>query len=109
MPPDPGRAARLAAMQTQLALQYRSHMAADVAFFEQELGRRPLDRDALRRRAHRIRGAAGSFGFADVGALAHELEEACSAEPGPAGMRLLNRLRLHASLDGEIGYELGSS
>jgi HPt (histidine-containing phosphotransfer) domain-containing protein len=61
--------------------------------------------DDARRAAHRLRGSAGTYGFAALGALAAAIEELLLAEPaGPSGearervTRLAGELQAQAHL-----------
>lgn len=67
--PDPATLALI----TEARAQFAATLPAKATAVLELLGRRAWD--GARRAAHRLRGSAGTYGFAEVGAAAASLEE----------------------------------
>lgn len=50
------------------------------------------DYEAIRTTGHRMKGLAGSFGFPDIGAVGHRLEQAAQSRDREAIRREIDRL-----------------
>ena len=62
----------------------------DVAMMQDALGKG--DYEAIRTTGHRMKGLAGSFGFPDIGAVGHRLEQAAQSRDREAIRREIDRL-----------------
>jgi len=84
--PDPATLALMAEARAQFA----AALTAKATTLVEILGRRAWD-DA-RRAAHRLRGSAGTYGFAEVGAAAASLEEGLLEAGGAPSPEVVARL-----------------
>jgi len=91
MPSDEQRD-RLLSAQRALGERYRATLAGDAAFFEHCLVEGNVHFEAVRRRAHRIRGAAGSFGFHELTEVAGLVDDADEGEQAERCARLIEVL-----------------
>lgn len=82
--------------------QFRARLTADRAALAVALSTGA--RDALRRAAHGLAGAAGVFGFAEIGESAQRVEQAVDEDADSAALEGLT-----ASLLARIDAELGSA
>jgi HPt (histidine-containing phosphotransfer) domain-containing protein len=100
--PDPSIEAALAAVRAQFA-EALPEKAANVG----ALLARGAWEDA-RRAAHRLRGSAGTYGFAPLGAVAAAIEELLIAEPAGPGEETRGRLeRLAGDLQAQADLAAG--
>jgi HPt (histidine-containing phosphotransfer) domain-containing protein len=84
--PDPSIDAALAAVRAQFALALPDKAANVRALLARGAW------DDARRAAHRLRGSAGTYGFAPLGAAAAAIEELLLAEPAGPGEETRDRL-----------------